>query len=162
AAVPFSPPPTGGASMQAMSVSRHKTLCSRLGGALGTGVIVAGMLALGPSGCGDSEGPDAPDATSGGPDSRPDAVPVHVQLLAFNDFHGNIEPPAGSGGRIQVGTLASGDPEFVDAGGAMYFARHIASMRAEQPNTVVVSAGDLIGASPLISALFHDEPTIEA
>jgi 5'-nucleotidase len=26
----------------------------------------------------------------------------------------------------------------------------------------VVSAGDLIGASPLISALFHDEPTIEA
>src|SRR4030095_5268634 len=35
-------------------------------------------------------------------------------------------------------------------------------LRAEAPHTVVVSAGDLVGASPLISSLFHDEPTIEA
>ena len=77
---------------------------------------------------------------------------VNVQILAVNDFHGNLEPPAGSSGRI--GTI--------NAGGAEYLATHINNLRATNPNTVVVSAGDMIGASPLLSALFHDEPTIEA
>ena len=77
---------------------------------------------------------------------------VSVQLLALNDFHGNLLPPAGSSGR--VGTI--------DAGGVEYLATHINTLRAQNPNTVVVSAGDLIGASPLLSAIFHDEPTIEA
>lgn len=80
------------------------------------------------------------------------AETVSVQLLALNDFHGNLLPPAGSSGR--VGT--------VDAGGVEYLATHINNLRALNPNTVVVSAGDMIGASPLLSALFHDEPTIEA
>ena len=77
---------------------------------------------------------------------------VNVQILALNDFHGNLLPPAGSSGR--VGTI--------DAGGVEYLATHISNLRALNPNTVVVSAGDMIGASPLLSALFHDEPTIEA
>ncbi len=77
---------------------------------------------------------------------------VDVQILAVNDFHGNLEPPAGSSGRI--GTI--------NAGGAEYLATHINTLRALNPNTVVVSAGDMIGASPLLSALFHDEPSIEA
>lgn len=77
---------------------------------------------------------------------------VNVQILALNDFHGNLLPPTGSSGR--VGTT--------DAGGVEYLATHINDLRALNPNTVVVSAGDLIGASPLLSALFHDEPTIEA
>jgi 5'-nucleotidase len=77
---------------------------------------------------------------------------VNVQLLALNDFHGNLLPPSGSSGR--VGTI--------DAGGVEYLATHINNLRALNPNTVVVSAGDMIGASPLLSALFHDEPTIEA
>jgi 5'-nucleotidase len=77
---------------------------------------------------------------------------VDVQILAVNDFHGNLEPPAGSSGR--VGT--------VNAGGVEYLATHISNLRALNPNTVVVSAGDMIGASPLLSALFHDEPSIEA
>jgi 5'-nucleotidase len=125
--------------------------------------VLAGALALASAACGD-DAVDQPDAANQ-PDSGPDStVPyqVHVQLLAFNDFHGNLEPPSGSSGRIRIGTDAEGNPEFVDAGGAMYFARHIAELRATQPNTVVVSAGDMIGASPLISGLFHDEPTIEA
>jgi 5'-nucleotidase len=50
----------------------------------------------------------------------------------------------------------------VPAGGAEFLATHINSLRALNPNTVVVSAGDMIGATPLLSALFHDEPTIEA
>jgi 5'-nucleotidase len=77
---------------------------------------------------------------------------VDVQLLAINDFHGNLAPPAGSAGRIGS----------VNAGGVEYLATHVKALEAENPNTVVLSAGDLIGASPLLSALFHDEPTIEA
>ncbi len=77
---------------------------------------------------------------------------VAVQILAINDFHGNLEPPAGSSGRIGA----------INAGGAEFLATHINLLRATNPNTVAVSAGDMIGASPLLSALFHDEPTIEA
>src|SRR3990172_2513030 len=77
---------------------------------------------------------------------------VDVQLLAMNDFHGNLEPPSGSSGRI--GTT--------NAGGIEYLATHVATLEATNQNSLVVSAGDLIGASPLLSALFHDEPTIEA
>jgi 5'-nucleotidase len=92
----------------------------------------------------------APAAAAPAPDPR---TPIQVQVLGLNDFHGNLEPPAGSSGRI----------EGIDAGGAAYLATHVAELEATNPdNTVVVSAGDLIGASPLLSALFHDEPTIEA
>lgn len=77
---------------------------------------------------------------------------IEVQLLALNDFHGNLLPPLGSSGR--VGT--------VDAGGAAYLATHVRTLEQSNRNSFVVSAGDLIGASPLLSALFHDEPTIEA
>ena len=48
------------------------------------------------------------------------------------------------------------------AGGAEYLATHIDALRKQNRNTLVVSAGDNIGASPLVSGLFHDEPTIEA
>lgn len=88
----------------------------------------------------------------GGGPGRP-SKSVDVQLLALNDFHGNLEPPGGSSGR--VGT--------VNAGGAEYLSTHVSTLEATNPrNTFVVSAGDLIGASPLLSSLFHDEPTIEA
>ena len=87
-----------------------------------------------------------------------------VQLLAINDFHGNLLPPAGSSGRIAVGPpLTPGGPvQTVDAGGVEYLSTWIKSLRTTNPNTITVGAGDLIGASPLISGLFHDEPTIEA
>lgn len=77
---------------------------------------------------------------------------VNVQLLGLNDYHGNLEPPSGSSGRI--GTT--------DAGGVEYLATHIANLKASNPNTVVVGAGDLIGATPLITALFRDQPSIES
>ncbi|HNB51111.1 MAG TPA: bifunctional metallophosphatase/5'-nucleotidase [Anaerolineales bacterium] len=77
---------------------------------------------------------------------------VDVQILALNDFHGNLMPPSGSSGVVNG----------VPAGGVEYLATHIANLRAQNPRTVVVSAGDMVGASPLLSALFHDEPTIEA
>jgi 5'-nucleotidase len=70
-------------------------------------------------------------------------APVDVQLLAVNDFHGNLEPPD-------------------DTGGAAYLATHLRRAAARNPRTLLVSAGDLIGASPLVSGLQHDDPTIEA
>ena len=93
-------------------------------------------------------------AAGGGPQPPiiQDKSSVEVQILALNDFHGNLLPPSGSSGR--VGT--------VDAGGAEYLATHVKTLEQTNRNSIVVSAGDLIGASPLLSSLFHDEPTVEA
>ncbi|MEU6268146.1 bifunctional metallophosphatase/5'-nucleotidase [Saccharopolyspora shandongensis] len=81
---------------------------------------------------------------------------TEVRLIAFNDLHGNLEPPAGSSGKV---TLPDGGT--VDAGGAAFLATHVARLRAEKSDSLVLSAGDNIGASPVNSALFHDEPTVE-
>jgi 5'-nucleotidase len=82
--------------------------------------------------------------------SKPTGV---VKILSLNDFHGQLESP----GTFRANVTAP----LVPAGGVDYAAGYIAAARAANPNTVVVAAGDLIGASPLVSALFHDEPTIE-
>ncbi len=82
---------------------------------------------------------------------------IDVQLLAINDFHGNLEPPAGSSARVLT---EAGNVE--NNGGVEYLATKIKQLRALNPNTLTVSAGDNIGASPLLSGYFHDEPTIEA
>jgi 5'-nucleotidase len=79
------------------------------------------------------------------------AGPVEVQILAINDFHGNLEPP-----NLTV-PAADG---AVPAGGAAYLASALKQVRT--PNSVTVAAGDLIGASPISSALFLDEPSIKA
>jgi 5'-nucleotidase len=80
-------------------------------------------------------------------------APAH--LIAFNDFHGNIDPPTGGSG------LVNGNP----AGGVEYLATYVKRQREldrqETRNVFTVAAGDLIGASPLVSAAFHDEPAIE-
>jgi 5'-nucleotidase len=94
----------------------------------------------------------APTALAKDPPGQAKDKFVKVQLLALNDFHGNLNPPSGSGGRIGA----------TNAGGAEFLATHVRELRAENPNTLFVSAGDLVGATPLVSALFHDEPTIEA
>ena len=72
---------------------------------------------------------------------------VNLQILAINDFHGNIATSSGS---------------FGGTGRADYLSANIQAAEEGADNSIFVSAGDLIGASPLISALFHDEPTIEA
>src|SRR5918999_2368191 len=82
---------------------------------------------------------------------------VDVRLLGLNDFHGHLEPTT-------PGTISptGGTADRVPAGGAEYLATHVRALERQNRDTRVVSAGDLIGASPLLSALFHDEPTIEA
>lgn len=88
------------------------------------------------------------------------AAPVELRILAINDFHGNLRPPPGG--------IRIGDPEdkarkvMVAAGGAEYMATLVKQLREGHKNTIFVAAGDLIGASPFLSAMFHDEPSIES
>ncbi|MDG4821096.1 bifunctional metallophosphatase/5'-nucleotidase [Asanoa sp. WMMD1127] len=76
-------------------------------------------------------------------------------LLGFNDFHGSIDPPTGSGAAVNG----------VPAGGSEYLTTAVKRLRAEAKAegrlSTTVGAGDMVGATPLVSAAFHDEPTIE-
>ena len=87
------------------------------------------------------------------------AQSVALRIIAINDFHGHLEPADNS--------IAVPDPANplntvpLRSGGAAFLATRINQLKAERPTHVVVSAGDLVGASPLTSALFDDEPTIE-
>ena len=98
----------------------------------------------------------ATPASARTPHPHPTPPPVAVRLIGMNDFHGNLVPPTGSSGRV---TLDNGTT--VDAGGAAYIATHVKALRSQVRNSLLVSSGDNIGASPLASALFHDEPTID-
>ncbi|MEU5628355.1 bifunctional metallophosphatase/5'-nucleotidase [Streptomyces tendae] len=84
-----------------------------------------------------------------------------VQLLSFNDLHGNLEPPAGSSGRVTE-VQPDGTTKTIDAGGAEYLATHLREARKGNRYSITAAGGDMVGASPLLSGLFHDEPTIEA
>jgi 5'-nucleotidase len=84
-----------------------------------------------------------------------------VQLLSFNDLHGNLEPPAGSSGRVTE-LQPDGTTKTIDAGGVEYLATHLREARKGEKYSITAAGGDMVGASPLISGLFHDEPTIEA
>ncbi|ANW05982.1 bifunctional metallophosphatase/5'-nucleotidase [Bradyrhizobium icense] len=87
-------------------------------------------------------------------------APVDLRILAINDFHGYLRPPPGG--------ITIADPEdrmkkiTVEAGGAEHMATLVRQLRDGHTNSIFVAAGDLIGASPFLSAMFHDEPTIEA
>jgi 5'-nucleotidase len=87
-------------------------------------------------------------------------APVDLRILAINDFHGNLMPPAG-GIRI-VNPDDRTRKIVVPAGGAEQMATLVRQLRDGHDNTIFVAAGDLIGASPFLSAMFHDEPTIES
>ena len=87
-------------------------------------------------------------------------APVEVRILAINDFHGNLRPPPGG---IQIADPADKTKKIaVAAGGAEHMATLVKQLRQGHANTIFVAAGDLIGASPFLSAMFHDEPTIES
>jgi 5'-nucleotidase len=88
------------------------------------------------------------------------SAPVDLRILAINDFHGNLKPPAG-GIRIDDAN-DKGRKTAVPAGGAEQMATLVKQLRDGHSNNVFVAAGDLIGASPFLSAMFHDEPTIES
>lgn len=85
---------------------------------------------------------------------------VPVRIIAINDFHGHLEPGENSVA-VPDPANAAGTTVLLRSGGAAFLAARITQLRSEQPRHVVVSVGDLVGASPLTSGLFYDEPTIE-
>ncbi|WP_167502173.1 bifunctional metallophosphatase/5'-nucleotidase [Streptomyces malaysiensis] len=102
-------------------------------------------------------GADTPAASD---KHRPGST-VDVQLLSFNDLHGNLEPPQGSSGTVAE-TQPDGTTKTIPAGGAEYLATSLRNARKGHDYSITAAGGDMIGASPLLSGLFHDEPTIEA
>ena len=83
-------------------------------------------------------------------------APVVVKIIGFNDYHGNLQSPGTFGQNTLV--PAAQRPAV---GGAEYLAAHVARLKAGNPLNVVVGGGDFVGASPLVSALFFDEPAVE-
>ncbi len=81
---------------------------------------------------------------------RPPGQTVEVQLLAFNDYHGHLE------------ATTPGTALDMPAGGAAYLATHLKQLSQGAQHTLTVAAGDLIGGSPFLSGLFHDEPSVES
>ena len=133
-------------------------LCSRQVRTAAIAVLATASLAAGPltsASAATDKGRDAQRAYAAKTKAKDY---VKLDLLALNDFHGQLEvvPPTSSSGRINS----------TPAGGAAYLAAKLeeerAASRAAGATPITVAAGDLIGASPLLSAAFHDEPAIEA
>ncbi|HEV8550119.1 MAG TPA: 5'-nucleotidase C-terminal domain-containing protein [Polyangiaceae bacterium] len=73
---------------------------------------------------------------------------LKVKLLGFNDFHG----------QISAGKTVSGRP----VGSAAVLSSYLEAAEAGIENqTLIVHAGDHVGASPASSALLKDEPSIQ-
>jgi 5'-nucleotidase len=85
---------------------------------------------------------------------------VDLRILAINDFHGYLRP---SPGGIRIADPNDKTKKIVvAAGGAEHMATLVKELSEGHKNTIFVAAGDLIGASPFLSAMFHDEPTVES
>ena len=121
----------------------------------------SGFIACSRSTCATALATTLVGATAASATASPPSTTTPIQLLAINDFHGNLEPPQGSSGTV-VQLNPDGTTTSVPAGGVEYLSTALQQARVGHPNTITVAAGDLIGASPLLSAAFHDEPTIRA
>ena len=101
--------------------------------------------------------------------------PVDIQILGLNDFHGQLQPvppTSSSGGRIGAfqgpqppppqTRVPGGTPDCTRPAAWRTSPRTFVTQQREPEEHGVRVSRDLIGATPLLSALFHDEPTIEA
>ena len=111
------------------------------------GVVVAALaagLAASPASANDGQGK--------GPHKL-----IRLQVLSFNDYHGYLDPPSGADATLG----AALDPSLTPVGGAEYLSTKLTQLRAGAEHSVTATAGDLIGGSPFLSGLFHDEPSVE-
>jgi len=121
------------------------------------GALLAALLA----GCTLPPPPAISAATAVAAASAPEAAaPPTLRVIAFNDFHGHLEP-----GHLSLSLAdprAPGAPPLrVAAGGAPALAGLVAALRAGAAHSVVAASGDQVGAAPLVSALFRHESTVE-
>lgn len=101
-------------------------------------------------------GATAAGAANSGTAKKPPAQ-VNLQILSFNDYHGHLDPPGGTDATL--GPVL--DPTNTLVGGAEYLSTTLTNLRAGNTNSLTVTAGDLIGGTPFLSGLFHDEPSVE-
>ncbi|SEB70520.1 5'-nucleotidase C-terminal domain-containing protein [Paenibacillus sp. GP183] len=81
------------------------------------------------------------------------ASTVKVQLLGINDFHGQLDT---------VSDVKDANGKVVDQrGGASYLVAYLNERKKTNPNTLLIHAGDAVGASAPLSALSQDEPTMD-
>ncbi|MGH9272055.1 MAG: bifunctional metallophosphatase/5'-nucleotidase [Ilumatobacteraceae bacterium] len=92
------------------------------------------------------------------PPPGPPPREFQLQVLSFNDFHGHLQPPLSTDATLG----AQLDPSNTPVGGAEYLSSTLSALRSEADHSVTVAAGDLIGGSPFLSGLFHDEPAVES
>ncbi len=117
--------------------------------------VVAGISAVALS-IGVAAFADSPASAGRGDNPNPPGNPdppgqlIDLQLLAFNDYHGHVQPG-------DAGTVAG-----VPAGGGEYLSAKLNELRNGNKYSLTVAAGDLIGGSPAFSGLFHDEPSVES
>jgi 5'-nucleotidase len=88
---------------------------------------------------------------------RPQLPPgtQEIQLVTLNDFHGNIEASK----YVWASAYTPGE-RTIQAGGIDTIGAALQAWRKQDPELLLVGAGDLIGASPSMSAMWADEPTI--
>ncbi len=84
--------------------------------------------------------------------------PVEVNLVALNDFHGNLLPspfkypePTAPGGEVKL-----------KAGGIGPVSGVLAELRKEDPQLLLIGVGDMVGGSPPMSSMWADEPSLKA
>lgn len=114
-----------------------------------TGLSSLSLLALALAGC---AAPVAPVATT----------PRELSIFSINDFHGHIQPKSPTPLMPRLPDPQTGEIKPQPAGGVAYLADALQKLRAPRQHSVFVAAGDLIGASPQLSSLLKDEPTLSA
>jgi 5'-nucleotidase len=139
-------------SRNAANLPRPKSLeaAMRLPIVLLTRVLLMACLATA------SQAVSAHDKNEREDDDRHGPRTLTVKIIGLNDFHGNLQSPGSFGENLSVAPA-----QRPAVGGAEYVGAYVARLKAQNRHNVVVGAGDFIGASPLISALFYDEPTVE-
>ncbi|MDR7050547.1 5'-nucleotidase [Duganella sp. 3397] len=100
--------------------------------------------------------PAAADNTAATSTTAP-AHLVQVELVTLNDFHGNLEPS-----KYVWDSVNGGGARTIEAGGIDTIGGALQAWRRDDPQLLLVGAGDLVGASPAISSMWADEPTIAA
>lgn len=148
-----------------MTLMRHRSLAALTACGVAT-ALIGSMPAVAAPVSSHAGSPSTSAAKKPKPPKDKDAKHLlDVQVLSFNDFHGNLDAPSGSSGRVVVDHKLDATGKAVDvtvdAGGAAYLATHLEKLREGQKTSFTFAAGDQIGASPLLSAAFHDEPTME-
>ncbi|MFD7291013.1 bifunctional metallophosphatase/5'-nucleotidase [Streptomyces sp. NPDC059863] len=143
-----------------MSATPHKNRAARRVLAAAAGLATVGALFAAMPATATEPGRGSDHGNSHGHGNHKPKT-VDVQLLSFNDLHGNLEAPAGSAGTVTE-KQADGTTKAIPAGGVEYLATSLRNARKGNAYSITAAGGDMVGASPLLSGLFHDEPTIEA